>query len=145
MGIKDVSFGSKYGADALKDKVADKKPAVPSPKRDEFKASENKEIAGNVAGVAAATVATVAAVKNRSKIAEAFKKIDFKKITEPIGKFFKKIPEFFKKENIKKVTEPIGKFFKKIPEFFKKDNIKKITEPIGKFFKKLPNLFKKAV
>ena len=120
MGIKDVSFGSKYGADALKDKVADKKPAVPSPKRDEFKASENKEIAGNVAGVAAATVATVAAVKNR-------------------------IPEFFKKENIKKVTEPIGKFFKKIPEFFKKDNIKKITEPIGKFFKKLPNLFKKAV
>ena len=145
MGINDVSFGSKYGAEALKGKVADKKQAAQSPKHDEFKASENKEIAGNVAGVAAATVATVAAVKNRSKIAGFFKKLDFKKITEPVGNFFKKIPEFFKKENIKKVTEPIGKFFKKIPEFFKKENIKKVTEPIGKFLKKIPALFKKAV
>ena len=93
-------------------------------------------------GVAAATVATVAAVKNRKKLADLFKKIDFKKITEPVGNFFKKIPSFFKKENIEKVTKPIGDFFRNT---FKKENIQKITTPIGNFIKKIPNLFKKAV
>lgn len=142
MGINDVSFGSKYGADALKEKVANKKPAAKTPKQDKFEAAEKRETAGNVVGVAAATVATVVAVKNRKKLADLFKKIDFKKITEPVGNFFKKIPSFFKKENIEKVTKPIGDFFRNT---FKNVSIKKITTPIGNFIKKIPDLFKKAV